>query len=203
MFACFALQVQAQSTFGDLRGTTRDPSGLPLPATAVTVHSLDENSDRRVMSGEDGAFVIENLKPGRYQLAAAKEGFQKSPVVNVDLSARQSLRVDLTVALESRSDTIEVSSAAEQVNTENGAIGDQKVTAEIVQLPLNFRAISTSPLAAMATSAEVEQDSEGNMAVGGATSSMIGYSWTASPPPTSLRAPQERTRIRRRKQSRN
>jgi hypothetical protein len=155
------------------------------------------------MSGEDGAFVIENLKPGRYQLAAAKEGFQKSPVVNVDLSARQSLRVDLTVALESRSDTIEVSSAAEQVNTENGAIGDQKVTAQIVQLPLNFRAISTSPLAAMATSAEVEQDSEGNMAVGGATSSMIGYSWTASPPPTSLRAPQERTRIRRRKQSRN
>jgi hypothetical protein len=39
-----------------------------------------------------------------------------------------------------------------------------------------FRAISTSPLAAMSTSAEVEQDSQGNMAVGGATSSMIGYS---------------------------
>jgi hypothetical protein len=43
------------------------------------------------------------------------------------------------------------------VNTENGTIGDQKVTAQIVQLPLNFRAISTSPLAAMSTSAEVEQ----------------------------------------------
>jgi hypothetical protein len=174
--ACLALQVHAQSTFGDLRGTTRDPSGLPLPVTSVTAHSLDENTDRKVMSGEDGAFVIENLKPGRYQLTAAKEGFQKSPAVNVDLSARQSLRVDLTVALESRSVTIEVSSAAEQVNTENGAIGDKKVTAQIVQLPLNFRAISTSPLAAMSTSAEVEQDSQGNMAVGGATSSMIGYS---------------------------
>lgn len=75
LFACFALQVHAQSTFGDLRGTTRDPSGLPLPATSVTAHSLDENTDRRVMSGEDGAFVIENLKPGRYQLTAAKEGY--------------------------------------------------------------------------------------------------------------------------------
>src|SRR6202021_1998081 len=129
LFACFALRVHAQSTFGDLRGTTRDPSGLPLPATSVTAHSLDQNTDRRVTSGEDGAFVIENLKPGRYQLTAVKEGFQKSPAVNVDLSARQSLRVDLTVALESRSVTIEVNSAAEQVNTENGTIGDQKVTA--------------------------------------------------------------------------
>ena len=175
LFACFALQAHAQSTFGDLRGTTRDPSGLPLPATSVTARSLDENTDRKVMSGEDGAFVIENLKPGRYQLAAAKEGFQKSPV-NVNLSARQSLRVDLTLGLENQSETVEVSGAAEQVNTENGTIGDQKVTAQIVQLPLNFRAISTSPLAAMATSAEVEQDSQGNMAVGGATSSMIGYS---------------------------
>jgi hypothetical protein len=32
LFACFALQVHAQSTFGDLRGTTRDPSGCPSPA---------------------------------------------------------------------------------------------------------------------------------------------------------------------------
>jgi hypothetical protein len=71
LFACFALQVHAQSTFGDLRGTTRDPSGLPLAATAVTAHSLDENTDRKVMSGDDGSFVIGNLKPGRYQLMAA------------------------------------------------------------------------------------------------------------------------------------
>jgi hypothetical protein len=50
-----------QSIFGDLRGVTRDPSGLPLPATAVTVHSLDENTDWRLVSGDDGAFLVENL----------------------------------------------------------------------------------------------------------------------------------------------
>ncbi len=176
LFACFALQVHAQSTFGDMRGTTRDPSGLPLPATAVTAHSLDENTDRKVMSGEDGAFVIENLKPGRYQLTASKEGFQKSPTVDVELSARQSLRLDLTLGLESQSETVEVSGAAQQVNTENGTIGDGKSTSQIVQLPLNFRAVTTSPLAALATSANVEQDSQGNIAVGGATANMVGYS---------------------------
>jgi hypothetical protein len=176
LFAGFALQVHAQSTFGDLRGTTRDPSGLPLAATALTVHSLDENTDRDVMSGEDGSFLVENLKPGHYQLTAAKEGFQKSAAINVELSARQSLRVDITLALQSQTETVEVSGAAEQVNTENGTIGDEKTSNQIVQLPLNFRAATTSPLGALATSPNVEQDSQGNIALGGATANMVGYS---------------------------
>jgi hypothetical protein len=174
--ACFALEVRAQSTFGDLRGVARDPSGLPLPAAVVTVHSLDENSDRKVTSGDDGAFLVENLKPGHYQLTASKEGFRSSGAVNVELSARQSLRVDVTLALASQSEAVEVRAAPEQVNTENGTIGDAKVTSQIVELPLNFRAVTTSPLSSLATSPNVQQDSQGNMAVGGATPSMIGFS---------------------------
>jgi hypothetical protein len=62
------------------------------------------------------------------------------------------------------------------VNTENGAIGDSKETSEIGQLPMNFRAVTTSPLAALQTSANVQQDSQGNIALGGATANMVGYS---------------------------
>src|SRR5258708_27089762 len=134
--ACFALQVRAQSTFADLRGVTRDPSGLPLPAAAVTVHSLDENSDRKVTSGDDGSFLIENLKPGHYQLTASKEGFRNSGAINVELSARQSLRVDVTLALASQSETVEVTAAPEQVNTKNGTIGNGKRTNQVFQFPL-------------------------------------------------------------------
>jgi hypothetical protein len=181
--------VPAQSIFGDLRGVTRDPSGLPLPGASVTVHSLDENTDRKTQSGEDGAFLMENLKAGHYQLTASKQGFQDSAPVTVELSARQSLRVDLALALQSQSQTVEVSAASEQVNTENGTIGDAKITSQIVQLPLNFRAVTTSPLASLSTSANVEQDTQGNIAVGGATANMVGYSvdgisttniWTSS-----------------------
>ena len=174
--ACLPLLTRAQSTFGDIRGVTRDPSGLALSGATVTVHSLDENNARRVVSGEDGEFLAENLKPGNYQLVASKEGFQNSAPVNVELSARQSLRVDITLPLETQTETVNVTAATEQVNTENGIIGDAKKTTDIVQMPLNFRAVTTSPLASLATSANVEQDSQGNVAVGGATQSMIGYS---------------------------
>jgi hypothetical protein len=176
LFACFALQVRAQSTFGDLRGTTRDPSGLPLPGADITLHSIDENANRKSISGEDGAFTFANLKPGHYQLTAVKEGFQKSAVITLELLARQSLRVDVPLPIESHTETIEVTAAAGQVNTENGTIGDAKQTRQIAQLPLNFRAATTSPLAALATSSNVQQDSQGNIAVGGATANMVGYS---------------------------
>ena len=44
VLTCVVLQpLHAQSTFGDLRGVTRDPSGLPLPNAAVTIHSVDES----------------------------------------------------------------------------------------------------------------------------------------------------------------
>jgi hypothetical protein len=174
---CLVLQfANAQSTFGDLRGITRDPSGLSLEHASVTIHSVEENNDRKIISGDDGSFVVPNLLPGHYQLTAAKAGFQDSAATTIELSARQSLRVDLTLALNSEHQTIEVSAAAEQVNTENAVIGDSKISAQIAQLPLNFRAVTSSPLAALATSPDVQQDSQGNIALSGATANMVGYS---------------------------
>jgi hypothetical protein len=175
--ACFMLPLtQAQSTFGDLRGTTRDPSGLPLDHAVVAVHSVEQNTDRKTVSGDDGSFAVENLQPGHYQLTATKEGFHMSAATKVELSARQSLRVDIALALVEGHQTVDVSSAAEQVNTENGVIGDSKATTQITQLPLNFRAVTTSPLAALATSPNVQQDSQGNVALNGATANMTGVS---------------------------
>jgi trimeric autotransporter adhesin len=117
---------KAQSVFGDLRGVTRDPSGKPVPGAAVTVRSLDEDTARTLISGNDGVFLMKNLKPGQYQLTAAKAGFQSASAIDVELSARQSLRVDITLALEGQSGVVAVNAAAEQVNTENAAIGDAK-----------------------------------------------------------------------------
>lgn len=106
-----------------MRGVTRDPSGLALGKASVTVHSLDENTDRQIISAEDGSFLIENLKPGHHQLIASKPGFENSVPVAVELSARQSLRVDIPLALESQTETVNVVAVSEQVNTERPESG--------------------------------------------------------------------------------
>ncbi|HTC32735.1 MAG TPA: carboxypeptidase regulatory-like domain-containing protein, partial [Bryobacteraceae bacterium] len=168
--------VNAQSTFGDIRGTVRDPAGLPLPQAVVTLHNTDENTTRSALSDENANFLFENLKPGHYTVTGTKEGFASSPTVEVELVARQSARVDLPLSLAQVNQNIKVEAAAEQIDTENATVGDTRGTDQLVQMPLNFRAQTTSPLAALALSPSVITDSQGNIQVGGATYSMTGYS---------------------------
>ena len=166
----------AQSTFGDIRGTSRDPQGLALPQAVVTLHNLDDNTTRSVVTDDNASFLFENLKPGHYNLSAAKQGFSASPTVTVELTARQSARIDLSLSLAQVVQTVNVEAAADQINTENSTIGDTRGTEQLVQMPLNFRAQTTSPLAALALSPNVVTDSQGNISVAGATYSMTGFS---------------------------
>src|SRR5580692_5728401 len=165
-----------QSTFGSIRGTTLDQSGSSVPQAQVNLHSVDENTDFAATSDDHGNFAFENIKPGHYSLAATKEGFSKAIVDKVELVARQNLRLDVKLSLASQNQVVEVSEAAVMVNTENAIIADSKLNSDITQLPLNSRAVSSSPLAALAVSPNVVKDSQGNIAVGGASSAMVGYS---------------------------
>ena len=169
-------KLSAQSTFGSLRGSTTDQSGAAIPGTVVTLHSLDENSNASSVSDSGGNFVFENLKPGHYSLTATKEGFSRAIVNQVELTARQNLRVDVSLAVAAQSQSVEVNASAVAVNTENATLSDSKENNDITQLPINSRTVSSSPLAALAVSPEVTRDSQGNIAVGGATSSQTGFS---------------------------
>jgi hypothetical protein len=79
--------------FGILHGVTRSAERVPLSGVQVVVQSLDENTDRSIVSNDQGAFLVENLKPGRYQLTANKAGFASSSVTSVELAPQQSLRL--------------------------------------------------------------------------------------------------------------
>lgn len=178
LFAYFLLPAIAcaQSTFGDIRGTVRDPQGLALAESLVTLHSVDENTTRSAVSDNNANFLFENVKPGNYTLMASKEGFAPSPTTSVELVARQSVRVDLSLFLAQVQQSVEVQASTQQIDTENATVGDTRGTNQLIEMPLNFRAQTTSPLAALALSPSIITDSNGNIEVGGATYSMTGYS---------------------------
>src|SRR5580700_7107200 len=179
--ACFAFLLlpvigYSQSTFGDIRGTIRDPGTLAMPQAVVTLHSLDDNTSRLATTDDNGAYLFENLKPGHYTVSGNKSGFSASSTLTLELTARQSARADLVLSLAQVQQTVNVEAAAEQINTENATVGDTRGTDQLVEMPLNFRAQTTSPLAALALSPSIITDSQGNIQVGGATYSMTGYS---------------------------
>jgi hypothetical protein len=124
----------------------------------------------------DGDFVFENLKAGHYKVTVHKAGFTDSVVSSATLEARQQLRLPVTLSVTAGTTTVEVSADAALMNTENATISDTISNLDITQLPINSRAVSSSPLAALAVSPEVTRDSQGNVAVGGATAAQTGFS---------------------------
>jgi len=87
-----------QSPSGAIRGITRDPAGLLLAHVQVVVHAVDGNTERTIVSNDQGAFVVEDLKPGHYELMATKKGLEGRSEATVDLAAHQTLWVDMTLA---------------------------------------------------------------------------------------------------------
>ena len=167
---------QAQSTFGSVRGAVQDATGAAIPVTQITLHSSDENTDRAVTTDASGNFIFQDVKPGKYSLRAHHDGFADTLVSGITVEARQDLRLAPTLSVQAQTTTVEVTSSADQINTENATISDSKTNIEMTQLPLNNRATTTSPLGALALSPNVQTDSQGNISLGGASSSMVNFS---------------------------
>lgn len=165
-----------QSTFGSVRGTVQDSTGAAIPGTQVVLHSVDENTDRTFTTDSSGSFLFENVKAGKYSLKAHHDGFADTLTSGIVVEARQDLRLASTLNVAAQATTVEVSAGADQINTENATISDSKTNIEMTQLPLNNRATTTSPLGALGLSPNVQTDSSGNIALGGASSSMINFS---------------------------
>src|SRR3984893_3683321 len=146
-----------QSTFGSIVGVVQDKTQAVVPGASVQIRNLEDNNTRSTTSDQNGAFEFVDLKPGKYAVSVQAESFGDFQVPSAELIARQALRVDVTLNVKSQSETLDVTDTVATVNTENGVIADSKGNSEIGRLPLNFRAVTTSPLAALATSANVQQ----------------------------------------------
>jgi hypothetical protein len=98
---CGALSTQAfaQPAGGLVSGVARDSgSGKPVAQAQIIAHNLDEGTDRTTVTGPDGVFSFTNLEPGPYDIAATKNGFQKS-AAHVEVVARQTAQVDLQLLI--------------------------------------------------------------------------------------------------------
>ncbi len=174
--ALFAGHAPAQSTFGSIIGSVQDPSGAVIPGATVHVKNLNDNSQRDTVADSNGDYQVLNLNPGTYAVTGTAANFADTTITNIALDARQQLRVDVKVQLGDAQQSVSVEADAATVNTENGTIGDTKLFNQVVQLPMNYRGGNDSPLAALVAVPGVQQDSSGNVSIGGGTSAQIQYS---------------------------
>jgi hypothetical protein len=175
-----AVDSWAQSTFGEFLGTVKDPSGSLVASCIVTVKNTETATTRTVTTDSNGTYTVVNLEPGTYDITMEAPGFQKVSNPNLQLLARQTVRVDGLLGLATQAQTVEVNVQAEApINTEVSNIAESKLGRELIDLPvaLGSRASgSTSAFSTLTIQPGVETDNSGNISVAGANIDMLSMS---------------------------
>ena len=130
---------RAFSQTAELTGRVMDPSGAVVPGAAVKVTSVDSGADREVKTNSSGYYTVPLLLPGEYRISIQNQGFKTLVRSGIVLDVDQRAEIDITLEVGGVADTVEVQSAAPQLNTVEASQGQVIANKQIVELPLNGR----------------------------------------------------------------
>ncbi len=133
----------ALATSGNLDGTVVDPSGAVVSGAKVTVQNTANGLIRTLTTDQNGAFAVNQLPAGTYDVTVENLNFKKSVVkdVAVDVGSTKDMKIQLDVG--GTQETVEVASEAATISTTQPDIGDVISPAQVSGLPLNQRSFTS------------------------------------------------------------
>jgi hypothetical protein len=158
----------AQVDEGAISGTIQDTTGAIITNAKVTLVNTDQGLtlDTNVTSG--GTYSFSPVRIGNYTLTATAPGFEKTTQEHITVAVGQSVQVNVQLRPGAGSETVEVSTAPPQLQTDDAAVGQVVNEQSIVSLPLNGRNFTF--LAQLGAGINVPQnDTRGNGANGAFT----------------------------------
>lgn len=96
---------RAQDTVGSIRGEVRDPSGAAVPGARVEVAG---GRRRRLVTDERGAYAVERLRPGLYDVVVTKDGFLPFTSRETRVAAGEATTLDIALVLAPVRETVTV-----------------------------------------------------------------------------------------------
>lgn len=169
-------QVLAQSTFGAILGTVRDPSGGLVPGAQVTLVNVGTIASRAQITDLNGSYGFKNIEVGAYKLTIGAPGFQTESLPEIGLTARETRRIDAALKVGVATQTVEVTDSAPVISTDVSSLAETKVGDELVELPVAIYSRSsgsTSPISTLTTESGVQTDDSGNLSVVGTTAALL------------------------------
>jgi len=125
----------AQSvTSGDIVGLVTDPSGAVLSNASVTLKSQENGSTQTQSTNARGVYRFSLLPPGRYTVSVAVTGFQEANATTV-VTIGQTANLKITLAVGEAVSTVEVTSDAPLLQTENSDVSTSFSETQISQVP--------------------------------------------------------------------
>ena len=127
----------AQAVNGTVVGTVTDLTGAVVTGAQVTIVLTGQQTTYSTVTNESGNFTEPDLPPGTYSVSAAAKGFKKETLDNIEVLTNTTMRVDLSVSPGSATETIEVTTAPPELQTDRADISMNIEQRQIANLPLS------------------------------------------------------------------
>lgn len=131
---------QAQS--GTVVGVVRDQGGAVVPGATVTIVNEGTNFTRSLVTNPSGEYTAYSFPTGRLTVSVAQPGFQKLVRSGVELTAADTLTVDLTLTLGNVQETVQVSAEASLLQSQTATVSSLIDNRQIIETPLNGRSFT-------------------------------------------------------------
>jgi hypothetical protein len=136
----FAAGCLGQSAQATLSGTVADSSGGSMRAVKVVAENVATGVRSEASTNEAGVFVFPALQPGMYRVSAEQSGFRKLVYSNVALEVGARLQLNLTLAVGSVTEAVEVTAESENLlGYSTASVGGMLSGRQVLDLPLPAR----------------------------------------------------------------
>jgi len=169
--ACLGfLMLDAPSSFaqidaGAILGTVSDSSGGRISGATVTLTNEGTNASVSTTTGDDGGYKFTPVKIGTYKVTVTIQGFQTTTQHGLVVNVGENLVADFTLKPGSVSETVEVTTSAPVLQSQDASVGQVIDSKNVNDLPLNGRNFTF--LAQLAAGVNTPQaDTRGNAASG-------------------------------------
>ncbi|HEY3988097.1 MAG TPA: carboxypeptidase regulatory-like domain-containing protein [Acidobacteriaceae bacterium] len=144
-FAClFLLLVQpqrllAQVDEGAINGLVQDSSGAAVPNAHVSLLNTDQGITLETNTNAAGEYVFSPVRIGHYTVTVTAPGFSTTTQQNLTVTVGQHVLANVQLKLGAASQTVQVTSAPPQLQTDEASVGQVVNQRNVNNLPLNGR----------------------------------------------------------------
>ena len=139
----------AQTSKGILAGVARDQTGAVVQNATITVTNQDTGETRNVQTAADGAYRVEAINSGPYELKVQMSGFTPVDVKGIQVLPSVVTSFDPKLQAGGANEEVTVEANSNNINTENGVLSGTIGTEELSKVPIfslnPFELVATLP----------------------------------------------------------
>lgn len=135
------LSALAQNANTSLRGTVKDPSGAVVPGATIKLESKASGQVLSTTTNSSGEYQLLQIQPAQYVILVSASGFG-TQTKTAELLVNQPATLNFALSVTASVETVDVSAAAQTLNTTDASLGDAKSNAIIQALPSEERNVT-------------------------------------------------------------